>query len=328
MAKRAPLEDRGEIPCRLLCPEYSGKDLVRFTSISVTRKRQARSMMLLLGEGALFVVPPLRSLKELVRTYREILKTVRPEAQAARAKARDLAAQIASSDYALVLQPNDKWRIRFKCKDGGIESAEAPNSKGMRYLVALVEHSRVEVIPTDLKRGYGDKAELMVWYPAKKYETEIADGESEGVDMRSAHAMPDYHLVSGGSRSRIKMLKEARLVVLGEINKLDDSGTPISDTKMEALIAKRKQLDAFIKQLERRREINPDVKSVGKALSRMLTWLNKHNCVDLSAHLSDTIRPLESATLSYMRPPDMQWFISWGTATTRVDKGRKTRNVR
>jgi hypothetical protein len=73
-AKRAPLEHSGEIECRLLFPACESAGPIRFAPAATTRQGHARALMLQLVDhaGAMFVIPPTRTIDSLIQTYRDI----------------------------------------------------------------------------------------------------------------------------------------------------------------------------------------------------------------------------------------------------------------
>jgi hypothetical protein len=81
LSRASPFERRGKIDVQRLCQEYESPHDVHFLPAHVTRKGHANSLLLGFGNGALFVVPELRSLEELVQHLFYIRESVPPEGQ-------------------------------------------------------------------------------------------------------------------------------------------------------------------------------------------------------------------------------------------------------
>lgn len=326
IGKRSEFENNDEIDIRLLCPEAGIKDKVRFFPVASDRQGYARALLMLHGQGALFAIPPPRSLDNLVLSFGEVWKAAPSEHRQRGSTTRGTitADSMAGNNFALVLKSNGRWRIRFKKYDGQYEDAEFKNTTGMRYLVALIEHPGQEVYATDLHHGYRDKNGHMLWVSAQGYGKTFSKGEAAGADMSSGHAMPHYRIISGSSQSNIQNLKKTRANVAKQIQDLRAADTSEDEPEIQDLIKQEKRLADGIKRMISFKEVNRDVKSVGRALRYLMEGLKKVKCGDFVHHLQKTIRPLEGVTLSYAPPPPgIPWHISWGTPKTDRIKGRK-----
>ena len=145
--KRAAIERSGEIACMHLCPDYTEVDVVRFLPAVVGPRGGVRSLLLLLGDGALFLMPPPRDLEELLRAFQDARETIPPEQWNARSLIPEAVGIV---DEATMDALPDDYRkaveravslYRDSAKKDGLDFTPV-----FSVLVSSVEHVTTEII--------------------------------------------------------------------------------------------------------------------------------------------------------------------------------------
>jgi hypothetical protein len=186
----------------------------------------------------------------------------------------------------------------------------------------LVEHQGDEIFPADLKHGYRLKKERSVWMSAKSYDKATGDAVSEGVDVTSSSVRPTYRAIGPRPEILIQKLKQELAAINREIADQETADTPLDETALHDLEARKQRIASRINGLSKGIEVSRDVKSVGKALARILKTLSNRGCPELSSHVQSALGVLESVTLSFTPPPGIRWLVHWGAS---ADPDRKSR---